>query len=90
MAEIGLFYGSTTGNTLKVAELIQQAFGSETVDLLDVRKASPEDLNVFTVQDDPDEAVRILVEYREKHGPTGLAMPPGMKKDQAHPGPEFV
>ena len=51
---------------------------------------TPEDLNVFTVQDDPDEAVRILVEYRDKHGPTGLAMPPGMKKDQAHPGPEFV
>lgn len=27
MAAVGLFYGSTTGNTRKVAKLIQQAFG---------------------------------------------------------------
>jgi len=44
---------------------------------------SPEDLNVFTVQDDPDEAVRIIVEFRENKGPGGIAMPPGMSKRQA-------
>jgi uncharacterized protein (TIGR00730 family) len=49
---------------------------------------SPEDLDVFTVQDDPDEAVRIIVEHREKHGPTGLAMPPGMRKGHGYEIPE--
>ena len=47
MAAIGLFYGSTTGSTLKVAELIQQAFGAGEVDLVDVRKASADDLNCY-------------------------------------------
>ena len=41
---------------------------------------SPEDFNVFTVADDPDEAVKIIVDFKEKQGPGGLAMPPGMKK----------
>jgi len=49
MQKIGLFYGSTTGNTLKVAELVQEAFGSEALDLLDVRKASPDDLKRYDV-----------------------------------------
>jgi flavodoxin I len=47
MVKIGLFYGSTTGNTLKAAELIQEAFGSESLDLLDVRKASPDDVKRY-------------------------------------------
>lgn len=47
MASIGLFYGSTTGSTLKAAELIQQAFGADAVDLLDVRQASPDDLKRY-------------------------------------------
>jgi len=47
MAKIGLFYGSTTGSTLKVAEQIQQAFGEDAVDLLDVRQASPDDLKRY-------------------------------------------
>jgi uncharacterized protein (TIGR00730 family) len=41
---------------------------------------SPEDLDVFTVQDDPDAAVKIITEFREKQGRIGLALPPGMKK----------
>jgi len=49
MAKIGLFYGSTTGNTLKVAELIQKAFGPGQVQLVDVRRASPEDLKKYDV-----------------------------------------
>jgi uncharacterized protein (TIGR00730 family) len=47
---------------------------------------SPEDLNVFTVQDDPEEAVRIILEFKETRGPAGVAMPPGMRKGQTHPG----
>jgi uncharacterized protein (TIGR00730 family) len=43
---------------------------------------SPEDLDVFTVQDDPDAAVRIIVDFKERQGRGGLAMPPGMKKQQ--------
>ncbi len=41
---------------------------------------SPSDLGVFTVQDDPDAAVRIIVDFKETQGRGGLAMPPGMKK----------
>lgn len=46
---------------------------------------SPEDFDVFTVQDDPDEAVRIIVEFKETQGRGGVTMPPGMKKGQPHP-----
>jgi uncharacterized protein (TIGR00730 family) len=46
---------------------------------------SPADLNVFTVADDPDAAVRIIVEFKERQGRVGVAMPPGMKKGQTHP-----
>lgn len=49
MAKIGLFYGSTTGNTLKVAELIRKAFGPEPVQLVDVGRASPADLKDYDV-----------------------------------------
>ena len=41
---------------------------------------SPEDLDVFTVEDDPKAAVKIITDFRDKQGPSGLAMPPGMKK----------
>lgn len=47
MAKIGLFYGSTTGNTVKAAELIQKAFGSDTVDLLDVGIVSAQELKKY-------------------------------------------
>ena len=49
MAKIGLFYGSTTGSTLKVAELIQKAFGPGQVQIADVRQASPDDLKKYDV-----------------------------------------
>ena len=49
---------------------------------------SPEDLDVFTVADDPDEAVKIIVDFKEKQGPGGLAMPPGMKEGQDFDPPE--
>ena len=47
MAKIGLFYGSTTGNTVKVAEMIQKAFGPGVVDLLDVGVVSSQDLKKY-------------------------------------------
>ncbi|OHB61995.1 MAG: Rossman fold protein, TIGR00730 family [Planctomycetes bacterium RBG_13_60_9] len=49
---------------------------------------SPEDLNVFTVQDDPDAAVRVIMDFKERQGPRGLAMPPGMRKGQTRTPPE--
>jgi len=49
---------------------------------------SPGDLSVFTIQDDPDAAVQIIVDFKEKQGPSGLAMPPGMKKCQGHEPPD--
>lgn len=49
---------------------------------------SPEDLNVFTVQDDPDATVNVIMEFREKQGPGGLSMPPGMKKGYGYDMPQ--
>ncbi len=43
---------------------------------------SPEDLDVFSILDDPDAAVKIIVDFKEKQGTSGLVMPPGVKKDQ--------
>ncbi len=42
---------------------------------------SPEDVYVYTVVDDPDEAVRIIAEFKEKRGKSGIVLPPGMKKE---------
>ena len=47
MAKIGIFYGSTTGNTENVAEKIKAAFGSETADLHDVASASADELQKY-------------------------------------------
>lgn len=41
---------------------------------------SPEDLDVFTVLDDPTEAVKVIVDFKESKGRGGLDLPPGMKK----------
>ncbi len=41
---------------------------------------APADLNVFTIVDDPLDAVKIIVNFREAQGRSGLAMPPGMRK----------
>jgi hypothetical protein len=41
---------------------------------------SPEDMNVFTVVDDPKAAVKIIVDFRKAHGRIGLDLPPGMKE----------
>ena len=47
MASIGLFYGSTTGNTREAALQIRTALGEDRVPLMSVAKATAEDLNRF-------------------------------------------
>lgn len=41
---------------------------------------SPEDLDVFTMLDDPHRAVEIIVNFREGPKPSGIKLPGGMKK----------
>jgi len=45
---------------------------------------SPEDIHAFAVLDDPDAALRIIVDFKERQGPGGLSMPPGMKMEQSY------
>ncbi|NJN56636.1 MAG: flavodoxin FldA [Leptolyngbyaceae cyanobacterium SL_5_9] len=48
MAKIGLFYGTQTGNTQTVAELIQKEFGGDSVvDLHDISTADPSDFEGY-------------------------------------------
>ena len=46
---------------------------------------APEDLDVFTVVDDPKAAVKIIVDFKEGPKHSGLDLPPGMKKTQDRP-----
>jgi len=41
---------------------------------------APEDMNVFTVVDDPSAAAEIIVDFREAQGRVGIELPAGMKK----------
>jgi hypothetical protein len=41
---------------------------------------SPEDLDVFTIVDDPDQAVKILLDFQSAQGRSGIAEPYGIKK----------
>lgn len=47
MNTIGIFYGSSSGNTEGVAQQIQKAFGADNAQLFDVSKAKKEDLEKF-------------------------------------------
>ncbi|KAK3604005.1 hypothetical protein CHS0354_026804 [Potamilus streckersoni] len=47
MGKIGIFYGSTTGNTEAVAEQIQNILGKSVVDIFDVESASAEDVEKY-------------------------------------------
>jgi len=40
-----------------------------------------DDLNVFTVLDEPKAAVEIIVNFREGPQPSGMELPGGMKKN---------
>ncbi len=46
MEKIGIFYGSTTGNTQEIAESIAQALGN--CDLIDVSNANKDDIKKYT------------------------------------------
>jgi uncharacterized protein (TIGR00730 family) len=41
---------------------------------------SPEDMDVFTVVDDPRAAVKVIMDFKEAEGRVGIELPPGMKK----------
>jgi uncharacterized protein (TIGR00730 family) len=41
---------------------------------------SPKDLNVFTVVDEPKDAVKIIVDFKESKGRVGIDLPSEMKK----------
>lgn len=41
---------------------------------------APDDMNVFTVVDDPRAAAEIIVDFREAQGRVGIELPTGMKK----------
>ena len=41
---------------------------------------SPEDMNVFTVVDEPEAATKIIVDFRDAKGRGGLELPTGMRK----------
>jgi flavodoxin I len=75
MARIGIFYGSTTGNTEKVADLIRQAFGEKKADVMNVDLAEKKDVEKYQflifgvstwgisdLQDDFEEFLDILEE----------------------------
>jgi len=47
MATIGVFYGSSTGNSEKVAEKIVQAFGADNAVSINVEDADSKDLKKF-------------------------------------------
>ncbi len=49
--------------------------------MLDEHKyISPEDMDVFTMVDNPQTAVKIIKEFKEAKGRVGIDLPPGMKK----------
>ncbi|WP_392561816.1 flavodoxin FldA [Orbus sturtevantii] len=47
MAKVGIFFGSDTGNTEKVAEQIQQLLGSDQADLYDIAKSTKEQIEKY-------------------------------------------
>lgn len=44
MKKIGLFYGTSTGRTKRVAELIKKEFGEKSIDLFNIKDTKPEDI----------------------------------------------
>ncbi len=47
MKNIGIFYGSSTGNTEDIAKQLQQEFGEETANIFNVSEASTADIEQF-------------------------------------------
>jgi len=49
MANIGIFYGSSTGNTEAIAEDIREYFGPSEVDIFDIATAQPTDFARYSL-----------------------------------------
>ncbi len=49
MARIGIFFGSSTGNTEAVAKMIQEELGAGIADIYDIAKSSKENLEGFNI-----------------------------------------
>lgn len=47
MSKIGLFYGTDTGNTERVADMIKEKFGADNVEVFDVATAGKDDFAKF-------------------------------------------
>ena len=47
MAKVGIFFGSDTGNTEKVAQQIQALLGEDTADLFDIAKTTKEEIQKY-------------------------------------------
>jgi len=43
---------------------------------------SPQDLDVFTVVDEPEAAAKIIVDFKEAKGRVGIELPTGMRRNQ--------
>jgi len=44
---------------------------------------APDDMQVFTIVDDPEIATKIIVDFRKSRGKSGLQLPSGIRKNQA-------
>ena len=49
MASVGIFFGSDTGNTEAVAEMIQAALGSQLVEVKDIANSTKEEIAEFSL-----------------------------------------
>lgn len=47
MANVSIFFGSDTGNTEKIAKMLQKKLGTEVADLFDIAKSSEKDLEQY-------------------------------------------
>lgn len=47
MANVGIFFGSDTGNTENIAKMIQKQLGTNVADVFDIAKSSKEDLEQY-------------------------------------------
>ncbi len=49
MAIVGIFFGSDTGNTENIANMIQAQLGKDCAEVYDIAKSSREDLEKFDI-----------------------------------------
>jgi hypothetical protein len=76
--------------TLKQAHFPVICMGSEywkglidwfkDVMLKDYNYIDPQDMNVFTMCDDPEQAAQIIIDFHKSNGRGGIKSPPGIKK----------